>query len=147
MDNLSGLVYTSNALISFDAKKLEELAEQAAKKNRSMQITGYLYYENKKFLQYIEGPPEQLEALMESIEQDPRHEIVYVLQTDDVEERRFPDWDMQWLSKPMVVSIRMENILASFISMIKNETVQPSEENFNKVWDMVDRISRFKHLV
>lgn len=144
MDNLRGLIYVSNALESFDADQLNELAEKAGENNEMLGVTGYLYYENKKFLQYIEGEPDALKELMNKIEDDPRHEIVSILRTDELEERKFPEWDMKWITKPMLINISMENILSGFILMLKMETVNPTPENEAKVWEMVDRISRFK---
>lgn len=146
-NNLRGLVYVSDARVSFSAEELEALYTRSAVSNNRIDITGYLYYENRKFLQYIEGEPGQLEILIKKIEEDPRHEVLYILRTDELEKRKFPKWDMQWLTRPMLVSIRMENILAEFILMLKKETVQRSLENEAKVWEMIDRISRFNFQV
>ena len=143
MKNLSGLLYNSRALSVFDSTQLKALSDQAAERNKTLGITGYLYYENQKFLQYLEGELETLETLMAIIEKDPRHEVVSVLRTASLSVRKFPNWDMRWLSKPLLVSIRMENILFDFINMLEKDTVERTEENEQKVWEMVDRIRQF----
>lgn len=144
MEALKGLVYRSRALASFDQAQLKSLADHAAANNEDLGITGYLYYENGYFLQYIEGPPTLLEDLMMKIAEDPRHQVLSVLRSEELGQRKFPTWQMRWLSQSVLVSIRMEHILSDFLVMLEENTVERSIRNEKNVWEMVDQISRFQ---
>lgn len=141
-------MYISEALSKFEGYRLDELAQRAAEKNARLDITGYLYFERQRFLQYIEGEPNTLESLMATIERDNRHEVIHVLKTDDLPSRKFPDWSMQQLRREDMIGIRMENILADYLKMLKTESVDWSSKSEKNIWEMVDTISRFSsHIV
>jgi hypothetical protein len=57
-------------------------------------VTGVLFYVNRKFLQAVEGREEDLRRLMANIEKDPRHKNVQYLIDTPVMERGFKRWDM-----------------------------------------------------
>lgn len=54
------LTYKSRAAYSPSPADLEDLVHKARLRNRSLGVTGMLLYENGKFLQTLEGPPEGL---------------------------------------------------------------------------------------
>lgn len=91
---ISCLTYKSIATASPSATDLHALVGKARARNRKLSVTGMLLYEHGSFLQTLEGPPEQLDALWTSIKQDPRHDHIEVLSEHMVPARLFSDWDL-----------------------------------------------------
>ena len=79
-------------------EELEEILEQARRNNESRGITGALVYVDGVFLQILEGERGTVEALMDKISQDVRHETVTVLQQADIPSAAFVDWKMAYVS-------------------------------------------------
>lgn len=94
-DNWIGcLTYQSTATKIPDATELQSLARQARARNRSVGVTGMLLFEEGRFLQTLEGPPEGLEAIWSSVARDQRHSEIEVLSKHMAPARLFTGWDM-----------------------------------------------------
>ncbi|OAN40187.1 BLUF domain-containing protein [Microbacterium sp. H83] len=91
---LISLVYTSTASQPFRETALEELLSVCRTRNASRHVTGMLLYREGRFIQVLEGDPETVERLVETIGRDPRHRDMRILLTEQIEERRFGDWTM-----------------------------------------------------
>lgn len=87
--------------MDFDDEALLELADSAAAKNEEVNVTGYLYYRDGTFLQYIEGERSQVEMLMGKISQDPRHELISKHVLPRISKLVFPHWYMRFLSNDL----------------------------------------------
>lgn len=88
------LTYKSLATATPSDADLHALVGQARVRNRMLGVTGMLIYENREFLQTLEGPPDKLEGLWSSIKQDVRHDHIEVLSEHIVPARVFSDWDL-----------------------------------------------------
>jgi blue light- and temperature-responsive anti-repressor len=93
------LTYKSKACYNPSTGDLEELAHKARLRNRSVGVTGMLLYENGKFLQTLEGPPEGLHLIWSAIREDKRHSHIEVLSEHVVSTRLFSDWDLLLYSR------------------------------------------------
>ncbi|WP_336659450.1 BLUF domain-containing protein [Leucobacter sp. USHLN153] len=91
---LKFLVYTSAAITKFYEDDLEELLRFARAENQAADITGILLYKSNRFIQFLEGPPAAIDALMSRIRQDPRHTNVRVVVEELALSRQFTDWSM-----------------------------------------------------
>lgn len=140
---MKGLVYTSKALAPFTASDLELLAADAASRNTLAGITGYLYFDKGRFMQYIEGDAEAIDALMERIRRDQRHAVQREVADNELKERRFPTWHMYWVKQGALVQIRLEHLLYDFMQM---KTSPPSNFDFliPQVWSLVDKITELQ---
>lgn len=69
-------------------------------KNAAMHITGHLLYTKEMFVQCIEGPPESIESLWQSLLKDTRHHDIELLARGPIDERKFNDWSMAFSSYP-----------------------------------------------
>ena len=49
---------------------------------------------NGQFTQCLEGPPENIKLLWQSIQRDPRHQDIQLLMRRATDKRRFPEWSM-----------------------------------------------------
>lgn len=91
---LSHVIYHSAATEPMSDEALSDLLQEARAKNARMGITGMLLYSEGSFLQVVEGPPTNVEAVIESISRDPRHERMGIIYDEPIPERAFADWSM-----------------------------------------------------
>lgn len=141
------LVYVSRAQELFDEAALTRLATTAAVRNASLEVTGYLYYERDRFLQYLEAPAESLDRVMGSIERDSRHEILAVAEQGGARrsggwQRRFSSWSVQWLPPSAVADIRLEHLVQDYLLFLKQV---PGDARWRDgVWQAMDAVARFQ---
>jgi hypothetical protein len=95
---LERLVYRSKATHKLGSLHLFNLLSLCRQKNRQMQITGHLLYTEEIFVQCIEGPPESIESLWQSLQRDERHYDIELISRGPLSERRFGDWSMAFSS-------------------------------------------------
>lgn len=88
------LAYVSSATVLFTDKELVELLEISRKNNALRGITGMLLYKDGNFMQFLEGPKQQVLQLVEKIKNDPRHRGIIVLLQEEHEQREFDGWAM-----------------------------------------------------
>lgn len=139
---LTGILYISDAAYRFDDMLLEDLASQAASKNETIGITGYLYYNQKQFVQYFEGEKATTEELMEVIEKDIRHTVGRKLIDPEVQERRFPGWSMRWVKRTELQLINLEQLLLDQM----NRRTQYDQQNWSAdTWRIIERLSELHH--
>jgi hypothetical protein len=110
-----GLAYASRAKQSFDEQSLRELAIHAERKNKDLDVTGYLNFNRGIFFQFLEGDRHRVLDLMEQIARDDRHEILNIIHLDDLETRFFPDWRMRFVTNRELTTVRMEDILENVL--------------------------------
>lgn len=143
MLKLLGLTYVSRAKIFFNDISLEKLASDAAKKNKSNHITGYLYFGKGLFIQYIEGPSSNVQQLFSNIKKDNRNEVLNVLIQNQLPGRKFPNWNMKWLNRNMIIEINLEYILTNYLVFsAKTNNVALNEKT---VWGIIDKLSKMKN--
>jgi len=75
-------------------RDLDALAGKARVRNRSLDVTGMLLFEDGCFLQTIEGPPVAVAELWSSIQRDGRHDHIEVMSEHMAAARLFSDWDL-----------------------------------------------------
>lgn len=88
------LTYKSTATATPRTSDIDLLARKARARNRNLDVTGMLLFENGCFLQTIEGPPGSVAALWSSIQRDERHDHIEVLSEHMAAARLFSDWDL-----------------------------------------------------
>lgn len=88
------LAYESQASAPLTQPDLLDLLTHSRDNNARSGVTGILLYRNGTFLQVLEGPHAEVDALYATIARDPRHRDVSTVLVEDRAERRFPDWTM-----------------------------------------------------
>ena len=81
---------------------LEDILAAARRNNSRLGVTGALLYSNRRFAQVLEGPPDAVEQIFETIQCDPRHDHVAVIEVSAPESRAFADWSMAFAEAPEV---------------------------------------------
>ena len=74
--------------------ELTAITKDAKLRNKILQITGVLFYQNRSFLQIIEGSKTSLQHLMSYIERDKRHTNLVRLVDQPIKQRGFNRWNM-----------------------------------------------------
>ncbi|MCH2077554.1 MAG: BLUF domain-containing protein [Rhodobacteraceae bacterium] len=96
--DLKFLLYFSHALIDDDPHEHNKILQACHKRNVPIGLTGFLHREGDFFVQYLEGPEDQLNNAMQRISKDPRHTDVQVAIEGPLEARQLPDWQMGFVN-------------------------------------------------
>lgn len=93
------LVYISipTANQSVDAT-LESIYLASTRNNPVLEITGVLFHTKNYFMQILEGPSDNVDRLMDSIKEDPRHHSLHIIKEARANYRSLTDWNMQPLN-------------------------------------------------
>ncbi len=126
MPDLYNLAYISKNAIRGTPEKTQEqirnILATAHKNNSAKNITGALLYSGGYFCQVIEGSQENLEDLFESIQMDPRHSDVTVLQFEPIQSRSFGEWAMALVGIEDNMRFDIEGVRASKNELKVKET-------------------------
>ncbi len=102
-------IYTSTPKDKVTLETLKDITLTSQKNNPQKEITGILLSIENKYLQYLEGPEENVNELYEKIWKDPRHQHVTQWVKGYSKERVFGDWSMgSW----MLTNDELKNISA-----------------------------------
>lgn len=93
MAHIIGIAYCSQ-LVDFSFETIDEILSVSQRNNLDAGLTGALIYDNKTFLQWLEGSPSEIRAVFERIVGDLRHTNIKLLSVRTLESRLFPDWTM-----------------------------------------------------
>ena len=102
--DLVSLSYVSDATEEFGILALMQLVDKASRRNKSLNITGVLSFDNGRFGQILEGKPKDVELLWEAIQGDPRHTNVVSLGMKRINSRRFANWSMRLCGQEEITS-------------------------------------------
>jgi methanogenic corrinoid protein MtbC1 len=96
---VSTLIYRSQAATQLPPAGLERLLNRAKARNRGLGVTGMLLFSDNQFFQWLEGPPEGVAQIWDSICQDPRHGHIELIDHHTRSLRLFGDWDMKFVCR------------------------------------------------
>jgi hypothetical protein len=88
------LLYISRIGPFVSRKDFARIEQEARRNNSERGITGFLYHDDRVFLQALEGLAADVDALFEAIRRDRRHGDVRLLSRRPIETRRFGGWAM-----------------------------------------------------
>ncbi|EJF07325.1 mannose-1-phosphate guanylyltransferase [Thiovulum sp. ES] len=94
MENLIHKIYASREVEHFSQEKILEMLKKAKEKNRDLNITGMLLYENGSFFQVLEGSEKDVSELFEKIKYDERHTNIVEIISESIYQRDFENWSM-----------------------------------------------------
>ncbi len=95
--SLVRLVYTSSLKDDFGPKEVDEILKVARVHNAECKLTGALAFNNRRFLQCIEGSSEDVNELYARIIVDKRHVAVTLLSYEVICMRDFTKWAMYYV--------------------------------------------------
>lgn len=91
---LISLTYTSAAKRLMSVSEIVEMVEQIRPKNERLGVTGLLLYSGGNVIQTLEGTPDAVDEVFDTIRADARHGEVLVVDRREIEERSFASWSM-----------------------------------------------------
>lgn len=91
---VSVVVYRSHATRPFTPSGLTQLVRSAKANNKAASLTGFILYDDHRFLQWLEGPDAALQGVIRKIENDPRHDDMEFLTQHKAKTRLFADWGL-----------------------------------------------------
>ena len=96
--SLTQLVYYSRNRIDTTERpllvQLREILVIAQRKNRAQDVTGFLLFDKKWFLQVLEGDEQTVMGVYDRIKTDPRHSDITLLGRRPARRRNFGVWSM-----------------------------------------------------
>jgi hypothetical protein len=122
------LVYVSTARFDDIESELLAIQNAAVRNNREDVITGVLLHRSGRFLQLLEGDPDNVIPLYERILEDPRHTDCRLLVQRECSERSASSWSMGVLNLDGVSS-DFDQIFDAIIA-IGNETHNFQDEEY-----------------
>ena len=138
--HLKSILYVSAGLKNFTPKELEDLAEIAYSNNLMLNLSGYLFHAKNTFIQYLEGPEENLNELFSRICSDDRHTVIRWISDEKLEARRFPDWSMRYLAENELEQAHLEALLVEQIKLMRNFHLDGAEFA-DKAFSIVDQLA------
>lgn len=94
---LRTIVYCSQAVPGLSIDKIDDLTQDAAQHNKIAGVTGVLFADGTRFLQYIEGPEDGIAVAYSRILNSKSHTEIVELGRGRGGVRRFPYWSMRWI--------------------------------------------------
>ena len=96
---IESLVYVSSATKLLNYEETMYLLKRARERNKEYGITGVLLYIDGNFMQYIEGPKDNLDIIYKIICDDKQHTGIILVSQETIEDRQFGDWAMAFQTK------------------------------------------------
>ncbi len=107
--SLYNVVYCSRATAGVDDAEVQRIIATARRCNAEHGITGMLVFGSGIFFQWLEGPRDNVTALMSLLRGDRRHEnIIELSAEEDIGERLFPDWDMELVTSDHIREVLLD---------------------------------------
>lgn len=94
---LTRLIYASTINEDFSCNDIEHILADAREHNKKNAITGMLCFNNKYFLQCLEGSRLNVNNIYHKILNDTRHRNVVILDYKEVYKREFENWSMGYI--------------------------------------------------
>ena len=125
------IIYASAAKVSFSHKNLVGLLRIARERNTAAEISGMLLYHSGSFLQVLEGPEKQVDALYAKVQKDPRHNKCLLILRRTIQEKEFENWSMGFVDMAQVAA-RFEGFI-DYADQLKDMTLdETGARNFLK---------------
>ena len=106
---LYNVVYCSRATAGVDETAVQAIVASARRFNPEHGITGMLVFGSGIFFQWLEGPRDNVKALMALLRTDRRHEqVIQLTEVEEVRERLFPDWDMELVTSEHIREVLLD---------------------------------------
>lgn len=110
---LTSLLYVSTSTLPEDTAdmEIEKIIDSAQRNNEALNLTGALLYTGNHFAQVLEGSAADIDELLYTVLQDPRHGDIVVVDRSLIDARRFRDWRMAYSGPSRFVSRFVSRVL------------------------------------
>jgi len=142
---MHALIYLSNISQPLDQDDVIEIATRASVKNKRIGVTGFLSSRGSQFIQYLEGETETIKELIETIENDSRHNIQHTIHLRDQPHRHFANWSMRLITNEDESRVLPDDTLISVIQDIAKSNYEPAIIDA-QIYTIINRISRILYM-
>lgn len=97
---LQELIYTSLAQTTASKDVVQDILDTSHRNNIANGVTGLLLFDGVRYIQILEGEPENVDQLFETIRQDKRHTALELLHRGGIDGRAFQNWRMAYEALP-----------------------------------------------
>jgi hypothetical protein len=97
--DLDSIVYVSSAVRLFSLDETEYLVKRARERNKEYGITGVKLQIDGNFIEYLEGPKENLDIIYKIIREDEQHTGLILIAREAIESRLFGDWPLAYFAQ------------------------------------------------
>ncbi|MGR6871545.1 BLUF domain-containing protein [Pseudomonas sp. HK3] len=94
MNSLVRLLYYSSASREMSLSDMKDILTVARENNSGKGLCGMLCYDNRYFVQALEGEINAVNELFFHIVDDPRHSDVIIVSYEYIEKQTFKEWNM-----------------------------------------------------
>lgn len=135
--DLDSIVYVSSAVRLLSLDEIGYLLKRARERNKEYGITGVLLYIGGNFMQYLEGPKDNLDLIYKIIQEDDQHTGIILVSREAIEERQFSDWSMGFQTKEVegYVGSPSERQLIEMILQLPNDNPSPARIVLHGFWE------------
>lgn len=88
-----------------------QIVAGARKRNAQLDLTGALIFTGTYFAQVLEGRTKDINEMMVSLQRDPRHDMITIVNQSPIAERRFCEWKMAYQGPSDFVSRHVIRLL------------------------------------
>ncbi|TDP01212.1 BLUF domain-containing protein [Marinomonas balearica] len=99
---LTRLIYASTISNDISPSAVADILDSANKHNKLNDVTGVLFFDDKYFLQCLEGSRYQTNETYSRLLLDSRHSDLVLLEFKDISVRSFPDWTMGFIPESVL---------------------------------------------
>lgn len=131
-------VSRSSLILPDQAGEIDRIVDVSIARNASLGVRGALIFTERHFAQLLEGPSTAVDALMNSIERDPRHERVTVIERRTIEGYRFPDWSLAYWGDASYMDQQVARVLK------KADTLSRSQQTAD-LFSLLQTLARESH--
>lgn len=104
------LIYVSTAHDNVDYDEILNILTHSWKYNHNSYISGMLIYDNKHFIQIIQGPIATIDKLYTRISKDPRHAGLKLIGEELLHERNCSGWGIGFYDNQEVADIFYDSL-------------------------------------
>lgn len=91
---LRAVAYKSRAKDGLTIEQVDQIGRRSDAFNKIAGVTGILLYDGVSFFQYLEGPPDGIDAVLGKVTGSAWHEGMEMLMSQPASKRRVPYWSM-----------------------------------------------------
>lgn len=112
--SIFSLMYISRSCLQTEdaGASIQDVVEVSRMRNSGLDVTGALLFTGSQFAQILEGPQSPVEQLMQSIQRDPRHDEVIIVDQEFIQARRFAQWSMAYSGPSLFVRRSVSHALS-----------------------------------
>lgn len=127
------VIYISTAATGMSESVVADILRVSRMNNAAADVTGLLLYDGYRFLQALEGPSAEVNAIYARVKIDPRHRALVMLHSRDIAERAFGSWAMAAQRVAVAQGATLPDLVDSLTAHVADCTTKALFRSFSRV--------------